>query len=99
MAKPVKRRVPGGRVTPKKGTTESTTRRPAPSTRYTPPVPREMKSSPIWVPILMFFFLIAGMLVILANYLGLLPGDTSNAYLGIGLACICAGILVATQYR
>jgi hypothetical protein len=98
MAKPVKRRVPGGRVTAKKGTTPATAR-PNPSTRYTPPVPREVKSSPIWVPILMFFFLIAGMLVILANYLGILPGDTSNAYLGIGLACICAGILVATQYR
>jgi hypothetical protein len=97
MAKPVKRRVSGGRVTAKKGSTSAS--RPNPSTRYTPPVPREMKSSPIWVPILMFFFLGAGMLVILANYLGILPGDTSNAYLGIGLASICAGILVATQYR
>jgi hypothetical protein len=98
MAKPVKRRVPGGRVTTKKRAAPAASR-PNPSTRYTPPVPREMKSSPIWVPILMFFFLGAGMLVILANYLGVLPGDTSNAYLGIGLASICAGILVATQYR
>jgi Cell division protein CrgA len=97
MAKPVKRRVPGGRVTTKKRSTAAS--RPDPSTRYTPPVPREVKSSPVWVPVLMFFFLIAGMLVILANYMGILPGDTSNAYLGIGLGCICAGILVATQYR
>jgi hypothetical protein len=97
MAKPVKRRVPGGRVTTKKSA--SAAGRPTPSTRYTPPVPREVKSSPIWVPILMFFFLGAGMLVILTNYLGVLPGDTSNAYLGVGLASICAGILVATQYR
>jgi hypothetical protein len=98
MAKPVKRRVPGGRVTAKKGTTP-TESRPGASTRYTPPVPRQIKSSPIWVPILMFVLLGLGMLVILANYLGVLPGDTSNAYLGIGLAAICAGILVATQYR
>jgi hypothetical protein len=98
MAKPVKRRVPGGRVTTKKGTTPAESR-PGASTRYTPPVPRQIKSSPIWVPILMFVLLGAGMLVILANYLGVLPGDTSNAYLGIGLALICAGILVATQYR
>lgn len=98
MAKPVKRRVPGGRVTTKKGTTPVDSR-PNASTRYTPPVPRQVKSSPIWVPILMFVLLGAGMLVILANYLGVLPGETSNAYLGIGLGSICAGILVATQYR
>jgi hypothetical protein len=98
MAKPVKRRVPGGRVTTKKGAAPAESR-PTASTRYTPPVPRQVKSSPIWVPILMFALLGAGMLVILANYLGVLPGDTSNAYLGIGLALICAGILVATQYR
>jgi hypothetical protein len=97
MAKPVKRRVPGGRVTAKKVAPADS--RPAPSTRYTPPVPRHVKSSPIWVPILMFVLLGLGMLVILTNYLGVLPGDTSNAYLGIGLLLICAGIIVATQYR
>jgi hypothetical protein len=97
MAKPVKRRVPGGRVTAKGTATADS--RPNASTRYTPPVPRQVKSSPMWVPILMFVLLGAGMLVILANYMGVLPGDTSNAYLGIGLALICAGILVATQYR
>lgn len=103
MAKPAKRRVAGGRVTPKKGS--HTADRPAPSSRYTPPVPRELKVSPTWVPVLMFTLLGIGVLVIFLNYLGVLPGwwifpdGTSNAYLGIGLGSICGGILVATQYH
>ena len=98
MAKPAKRRVAGGRVTPKKGATLSDSR-PGASTRYTPPVPREVKVSPMWVPVLMFTLLGLGLVVIFLNYLGVLPGGTSNAYLGIGLASICAGIMVATQYH
>jgi Cell division protein CrgA len=103
MAKPAKRRVAGGRVTPKKGTSGGF--RPEASSRYTPPVPREMKSSPMWVPVLMFALLGFGVLVIFLNYLGVFPGlwklpeGTSNAYLAIGLGSICGGILVATQYR
>jgi hypothetical protein len=97
MAKPAKRRVAGGRVTPK-GTT-TTGARPGASTRYTPPVPREMKVSPMWVPVLMFTLLGLGLVVIFLNYLGVLPGGTSNAYLGVGLLSICAGIMVATQYH
>jgi hypothetical protein len=103
MAKPVKRQVPGGRVTPK-GTKPSDKRaasstRPASSTRYTPPVPRELKVSPKWVPILMFSLLGLGLVVIFLNYLEVLPGGMSNAYLGLGLAAICGGIITATQYR
>jgi hypothetical protein len=104
MAKPAKRRVPGGRVTAKKGTS-STSSRPEASTRYTPPVPKEYKVSPMWVPILMFTLLGLGLVVIFLNYLGVLPEflflnkSTSNGYLGVGLASICGGILVATQYH
>jgi hypothetical protein len=95
MAKPAKRHVPGGRVTPK-GTGS---KRPPTSGRYTPPTPREVKVSPTWVPVLMFSLLGLGLVVIFLNYLGVLPGGTSNAYLGIGLAAICGGIVTATQYR
>jgi hypothetical protein len=97
MAKPVKRQVPGGRVTPKG--TKAGDKRPTPSTRYTPPVPREVKVSPKWVPVLMFSLLGLGLLVIFLNYLEVLPGGMSNAYLGLGLAAICGGIVTATQYR
>jgi hypothetical protein len=44
-------------------------------------------------------FLILGMLTILANYLGLLPGGAKNAYLLVGLALITAGFITATRYR
>lgn len=97
MAKPVKRHVPGGRVTPKG--TKPGDNRPAPSTRYTPPVPREAKVSSRWVPVLMFTLLGLGLVIIFLNYLDLLPGGMSNAYLGLGLAAICGGIITATQYR
>lgn len=98
MAKPAKRKVPGGRVTPK-GTTPAQRSRPTSSTRYTPPQPKHDLPSPMWVPVLMFTLLGLGLVVIFLNYLGLLPGGTSNAYLGVGLAAICGGIVVSTQYR
>jgi hypothetical protein len=91
------RRAPrGGRVTPKQ------TAKPASSGRYTPPIPREVKVSPKWVPVLMFVFLITGLLVIVLNYLGVLPtksGDASNWYLLLGLGLITAGFITATGYR
>jgi hypothetical protein len=105
MARPAKRKVPGsGRVTPKKGeasamSTSSGSRSTEASSRYTPPVPHHVKTSPPWVPILMFTLLGMGMVVIFLNYVQLLPGATSNAYLGVGLAAICGGIVTATQYR
>ena len=93
---PPKRKVKGGRVTAKGGPAAS---RPDPSSRYTPPVPKEYKVSPIWVPILMFTLLGLGLVVIFLNYLGVLPGDTKNSYLLVGLAFILGGIMTATQYR
>ena len=82
-----------GRVTPKKSSAGSSTG------RYTPPVPREVKVSPPWVPVLMFVFLGVGMLVIVINYLGILPGGADNKYLLLGLVLITAGFITATRYR
>ena len=67
--------------------------------RYTPPVPKATKVSPPWVPAIMFTCLLLGMVIIITNYLGVLPGDTKNAYLFIGLGLITAGFVTATQYR
>ena len=47
----------------------------------------------------MLSLLVVGMLVIICNYLGLLPGEASNGYLFLGLGFITVGFLVATQYR
>jgi LPXTG-motif cell wall-anchored protein len=82
----------GGRTTPKKVV--------APTGRYTPPTPKSKKVSPKWVPALMFISLGLGVLIILANYVGLMPGgDANNWYLLIGLGLITTGFLIATQYR
>ena len=44
--------------------------------------------------------LIIGMLVIITNYMNLLPGDDpSNWYLLGGLGLITAGFIVATKWR
>jgi hypothetical protein len=69
------------------------------SGRYTPPVPKYVKESPRWVPVLMFGLLIVGLLMIVLNYMEILPGSVSNWYLIGGLALIFGGILTATQYR
>lgn len=85
-----KRARKGGRVTNK----------PAPSAgRYTPPIPREVRVSSPWVPVLMFIFLGLGMITIVVNYLEVLPGGADNKYLLIGLAFIVAGFITATRYR
>ncbi len=94
---PPKRKVKGGRVTPKGGPHATT--RPDASSRYTPPVPKEFKVSAPWVPVLMFSLLGLGLVVIFLNYLGVLPGDTKNSYLLLGLGFILGGIMTATQYR
>jgi hypothetical protein len=84
-----------GRVTSDNAARHSTVS----SSRYTPPVPKYKKQSPVWLPVLMFALLIVGALLIILNYVDLLPGAVSNWYLLVGLVLIFAGIIVATQYR
>jgi len=67
--------------------------------RYTPPVPKAVKVSPMWVPIVMGALLGVGAILIIANYLNVLPGGASNAYLLVGLALITAGFITATQWH
>jgi len=86
----------GGRTTAK-----GTKPRPqAGSARYTPPTPKSKKHSPLWVPVAMFTFLGCGLVVIMLNYLGLLPGgDAQNSDLILGLALLIGGFVMSTQYR
>jgi hypothetical protein len=68
--------------------------------RYTPPKPATAKHSPLWVPATMFTCLGAGLLVIIANYLQLLPGgEAQNSDLFLGLGLLIAGFVLSTQYR
>lgn len=102
MAGPVGRRrakgaAPGttGRVTPK-GTAPG---RPKPSGRYTPPTPKTVRTSPGWVPVVILALLLLGLVLIIVNYLGVLPGGASNWYLIVGLALIVAGFVTATFWH
>ena len=101
MAKPVK--PPQSKKSPKSGkpgATPSGRVTPKATSRYTPPVPKAEKVSPRWVPIVMFASLGLGMLVILANYVSLLPGDgPSNMYLLVGLVLITVGFVTATKFH
>ena len=69
------------------------------SKRYTPPVPMSSKRSRPWVAVVLFALLGLGVLVILLNYLIVLPGGASNWYLLLGLALMAGGFLMATRYR
>ncbi len=105
MAKPVKppqsKHAPAKKApSPKSGPKASGRVTPKATSRYTPPIPRSQKVSPIWVPILMFASLGIGMLVILANYVSLLPGNgPSNVYLLVGLVLITLGFVTATKFH
>ena len=91
--KPNKRRVSGGRVTPKGTRPEGYTPETVSHTGH-----EDLPPSPIWVPILMFGLLLLGVVVIILNYVGSIR-DTSNAILLLGLGMILGGIVTATQYR
>ncbi len=69
------------------------------SGRYTAPIPSEFRSSPRWVPVLMLAFFGLGLICIMLNYLGLLPGGASNVYLFVGLGFIVAGFIAATRWH
>jgi len=47
----------------------------------------------------MFSLLLLGVLVIVTNYFGMLPGGANNKFLLIGIAEVTAGFIVATLLR
>ena len=53
----------------------------------------------MWVGALFFTLIGAGVIVIIANYLGVLPGGTNNMFLWIGLGLIAVSFMVATQWH
>ena len=102
MAPP--KRKTGGRVTPKGSrpgdrpvvNPDESTRGVHASARYTPPVPRSMRESPPWVPLLMIVLLVLGAVIIMARNL-VFSGN--NWLTVVGLACILGGLFAATKWR
>ncbi|MDA8391809.1 MAG: cell division protein CrgA [Actinomycetota bacterium] len=91
---PLPNRGRSGRPTPKGGTGRTA----ASNRRYTEPQARS-GPSPKWVPVVMLVLVALGPIVIVANYLGVLPGSPTNWYLLVGIGLIGSGFFVATQYR
>jgi hypothetical protein len=70
--------------------------------RYQPPPKKKPKPSPQWFGVTILVILLAGVAVIVLNYLGieqLLPGAPRNLYLWGGLGAIALGFGLATQWR
>lgn len=71
--------------------------------RPTPPKKRQevakQPPSPTWYVVIMWGLMAVGILVILINYMGLLPGGTSNMYLVTGLLGIAIGFAMTLNYR
>jgi hypothetical protein len=102
MAKAKGRYGSTGRVTPKKDAVvdaKEDHRDIEANARYTPPVPREWREGPKWVPYLMFTFLALGAVLIIVNYTPLMPGGSSNWYLLGGLGLVTLGFITATKWE
>jgi hypothetical protein len=81
----------GGRVTHKQP-------KAPPSSRYTPPIPREKRTSPPWYPWVLLSLFVAGLGIIVINYASIFWGAT-NWVLLVGLAAILIGTIMATRYH
>ena len=69
------------------------------SNRYTPPIDRSQKVSPRWFGVLIIGMFVVGVLVVILNYAGALPGGVNNAWLIAAIGAIFVGLLLATRYH
>jgi Cell division protein CrgA len=69
--------------------------------RYQPPARKKRKPSPRWFGPSILALMFAGVVVIVLNYLGLMPGThgATNLYLFVGLGLIAVGFAASTQWR
>jgi hypothetical protein len=70
--------------------------------RYQAPPKPKPKPSPRWFGVAILAFMGAGVLVIVLNYLGLMPfspNGARNMWLWVGLGSISVGFIGATQLR
>ena len=69
----------------------------------TPPkhdiAPQHRGPSPTWYVAVMFGLMAVGVIVIILNYMGLTPGETSNAWLIGGLAAIAVGFGMTLNFH
>lgn len=64
-----------------------------------PPVHHDEKVSPKWYAALMFSLMAIGVLLIILNYIDLVPGGHASIWLYSGLGAIAAGFLMTMNYH
>ena len=69
------------------------------SSRYTPPIPKNAKTSPRWMGFLIIALFLVGVLVVILNYADALPGGVNNWWLVGAIGAIFAGLILATRYH
>ena len=72
---------------------------PVPNARYTPPIPKKVRKSPPWMGPAIIAVLALGVLMIILNYTGILPGSPTNWYLLGGIGLFFVGAIAATRYH
>ena len=64
-----------------------------------PPVREDQKVSATWYVVLMFTLMAAGVIVIILNYIGAVPGGQASRYLYGGLGAIGIGFMMTLNYH
>lgn len=65
----------------------------------TPPPPKEVKVSPTWYIVLMSVLMALGVLVIILNYIDLVPFDDAVNWLYVGLLSIAVGMVMLLNFH
>lgn len=65
---------------------------------HTPPPPKEVKVSPTWYVATMFSLMAIGVIIIILNYIDLMPGEAIN-WLYMGLLAIAIGFVMTLNYH
>jgi hypothetical protein len=64
-----------------------------------PPIPESARVSPPWYAAVMFGLMGVGVLLIILNYIGIVPGGQQSMWLYIGLGAIGAGFMMTLNYH
>lgn len=85
---------------PKSRNRRKSRRQPVPPAVPKPAPERKKKGpSPRWYVWTMFGLMLVGGLLIVLNYVTVIPGSPNNTYLFVGLAGIAVGFAMTTNYR
>ena len=74
-------------------------KRPTPPSKPAVTEEKQRGASPIWYVGVMFGLMVVGIIVILLNYIDVMPGGTSNLWLLLGLGGIGVGFAMTLNYR